>query len=591
MKEETTHIDGNEIKYVVKTLLFILFVSVFGDYLIGQFDRYIVNQLICTIYERNLSLLKTIITLALSFYSLYYIAIDLGKKRYIVRFGTIVFLSIPILIYANQRFFNNRYDFTTIFGSNSSIYFLDFPFFLLAFAVFVLIINRFYDKKTQTENDLLIDLPLKLIEHDKFERRLVYESLIKQIVNISFDQRRSFSIGIVNKWAEGKTSFLNFIEEDLKKDKEHTVIVKFNAWFTSKSDNLTNDFFDTLDEELSKYIYTGSLLRRYANNLTQINSIFNPFKYLPPHLVHDKANQSYFNQIEALLKRLNKRIFIFIDDLDRLDNIEVFNVFRLIRNSANFPYIIFLVPFDKQYALHALSENKIYNPKEYIKKIFDLEISLTPIAESYLEPIFIGILCDFIERKLDTATADDIDKLTQQINAIFLNIGVVNSNSPKYSAINSYLFKIVKNNRDIVRLTNSIKLSLKHNFNKLYLPDLIILELIKYESAETYRRLFENMDYLKVTESDGRKRLNLYAKSDDTDDIIFDLLQGNIEYYNILDELDKEFLELVKALFEEPEAADYNKNLSICYDANFMNYIQYKINGISYDELNDLIDG
>lgn len=155
-----------------------------------------------------------------------------------------------------------------------------------------------------------------------------------------------------------------------------------------------------MTKTLSRYTYTGALIRNYAKSLTQLNSVLNPAKYLPQNWVDQPSNQNYFDMISKLLIKLNKRIFVIIDDIDRLDNDELFEVLRMIRNSANFPNTVFLVPFDKSYAMHAMTEKKIYNPQEYLKKIFDVEVSLTPIHESYLQPVFLQVMGDFIKNKL-----------------------------------------------------------------------------------------------------------------------------------------------------------------------------------------------
>lgn len=584
--------DLDVIVSLVKALILVLLLSLFGNFLLGLIDKYFVDKIVYPIYKDRLNVFETFITLIASFYCLYLILAKIATPKYQVSSNAITLMTVPLLMYLNERWLKNDYVFTKILDEKKFdvLRLLDFPFGLLAMAIAILIINRLKDVKAKPVNDLIIDLPLTLLEQDRFERRQVYESLINQISSISYEENRSFSVGIVNKWAEGKTSFLNLIKEELKKDDENTIVVTFNAWFTSQSDNLTNDFFNTLDEALSKYIYTGSLIRRYANSLTQINSIYNPAKYIPQHFIAEKTNQNFFDKIEKLLQRLDKRIFVIIDDIDRLDNKEVFNLLRVIRNSADFSYIIFLVPYDKDYLIHALNENKIYKPKEYIKKIFDLEISLTPIYEGYLQPIVSKILDEFVGTKLVNATANDIEKLKEQINGISSSIGVVNSGTPKYATINSVLFKIIRNNRDIIRFTNSIKLSLKHNFNKLYLPDLIILELIKYENLETYRKLFENRNYLKVSTKDERKVLELFEDNEKSRSEIFDFLNGNVTNFNILTELgDDDIKKLVQALFDQPETKDYNSKLSIYYDVNYLNYIQYNIMGISYDDLDKII--
>lgn len=595
--EKATVRDSDEIRKLIYTLLFLLFASLLGGYISYLFDKHIVDQVICTIYKERLTFFQTVLTILLSFYTLYYIIIKLLHTQYNVRYHCIVLIFIPLFLYLKERLFDYNYIFTLLYGfDKKGLAFLDFPFFLLAIVIVILIANRIRDNIPNYSGDLIVDLPLKLLNHDKFERKQVYESLVKQISNISFNEDRSFIVGIVNKWAEGKTSFLNFTTDELAKD-QNTIVVNFNAWFTSQSDSFTNDFFKTLDDELSKYIYTGSLMRRYANNLTQINSVFNLTKYLPKAWISEDSNLEYFENIEKLLKRLNKRIFIIIDDVDRLDNKEIFNVLRMIRNSANFPYLIFLVPFDKEYAINALTENKIYNPKEYLKKIFDVEISLTPINESYLQPIFKNILNEFIDKGLGDSTSEEIAGLKQQVDGVFANIGLVNYNKPKYSTIKRALFKIIRNNRDIIRFTNSIKLSLKHNFDKLYFPDLIILELIKYENLVVYRKLFEGKNYLRTITKNERKVLELHTDDNKESPEAFSFIDSFGDYDNLILELKEDekvnnyIISLVEGLFNEPEDQDFNSKLSIYYEFNYLNYIQFSINGISYEDIESLLDG
>lgn len=599
-----------KIEKLVWVLLLLLILSLTGNFLYGLFDKYIVEKALGLIFSQNLNIFQTLLTSLFSFYGFYLIILRLAQARYILQLRYIILMLLPLLLYIYERFFNNKYNFTQMLDSSgsASVKFLDFPFFLLGMTIMILLVNICEKKMVLgNDNDLLIDLPLQLLEEDKFAREQVYGTLIKQIAEIRFMDEKSFCIGIVNKWAEGKTSFLNFLKKELAKESQNTVIIKFNAWFTPKSDNLTTDFFRTLDEELSKYIYTGKLLRNYAKNLTQVDSTFNLAKYLPQNWVEEPSNQDYFQQIESLLNKLQKRIFVIIDDIDRLDNDEVFEVLRMIRNSANFSHIIFLVPFDKEYALHALKEKGIYKPEEYIKKIFDVEVSLTPIYNAYLQPIFLNTLKDFVSNKLVRAEQTEIGHLTDQLESIFKSTGPISSNGGKYQALQSTIFNILKNNRDIVRFTNSVKLSLKDNFNKMYLPDLLSIELIKYQDLALYRRLFESKRYLVEKNEEDRKVLELFSESKDQTTPLFSFLgihndkeilfapdvseaeSSKKARTNIIE--DKDLQKLVQALFNKPWQEDYNAKLSIYYEMNYLNYVQFNVGGISYDELDYLIDG
>lgn len=230
--------DSREIKYVFRTLLIILIVSLAGNHVVSLFNRYIVSWMLGFVYKPELNLIETILTLCITFYALYMISEHLGRTKYKVRYYVILLLTATCLLYIDERFRANNYEFTKILNDKNSegLKLLDFPFALLAFTIGVLIINRLHKTKLERSEDLMNDLPLQDTAQDEFWRKRVYENLVNQIVSINYSKERSFNIGIVNKWGEGKTSFLNFIEHELHKD-QSTIIVKFNAWYASYLSN------------------------------------------------------------------------------------------------------------------------------------------------------------------------------------------------------------------------------------------------------------------------------------------------------------------------------------------------------------------
>ena len=58
----------------------------------------------------------------------------------------------------------------------------------------------------------------------------------------------------------------------------------------------------------------------------------------------DGSLEKLKNDISNELLHLKKKVFVVIDDVDRLDKDEVFEVLRLVRNTAKFCNIIFFLP-------------------------------------------------------------------------------------------------------------------------------------------------------------------------------------------------------------------------------------------------------
>lgn len=495
------------------------------------------------------------------------------KVKYLIPLKYFSPFLVVIFLYVYYRFFSNDFVFYSVFTNLelSCLKFLDLVFILSIFCGLAAIFCAVFElKEKPVYNSLLtVDSSLLNKEDDEFDREKYYDSLIKTLSSSEGIEKKALSIGLVNKWGEGKTSFIKFLEKKFKED-SNTIFLEFNAWHSSNSTNLTLDFFQTLDHELSKYIYTGSVLRRYAKSLTNINSVFNPFKYLPDSWVGDKSNAEYFEEINGLLQRLGKRIIVVIEDLDRLDNKEVFAVFQVIRNSANFDKVVFITPFDKDYVLHALSKLDIYNPDDYIKKVFDVEISLPPISNFYLIRAFEEAFKKVLD-KLSPLTEENKKGLITQLEMMITDSGHELQIQSKYSLVSRMLFKYLKNKRDLIRFTNSVLVTLRDSHDLLYLPDVLLLELIKYLDVSLFREMFETTNYL-YTES---------VRGDQTSKMIEAEQKGRSALksaaYDIRKELkDREdLIELIKELFREPVLKDFNRDKSIYFSENYSSYHRF----------------
>lgn len=473
---------------------------------------------------------------------------------------------------------------------------LDIPYLIYSYLVIILLFHSLFqrDNPETYEKIILADRPLDSLEQDEYERKALYESFIDTIKRNAPNGKKSLSIGVVNRWGEGKTSFLKFINESLKDD-TNTVVVQFNPWYSTDSNSLTFDFFQSLDREISKYAYTGTLIRKYAKNLTNINSVYNPFKYLPEKWVGDKPNQQYFEDINKLIKKINKRIVIIIDDLDRLDHKEVFSVLQVVRNSGAFSNTMFIIPFDKDYVIKSLIENKIPFPEEYIKKMFDVEVTLAAISKYHLINVFRGHLESSL-KKLVNLKAEDEKKLIDQIQRILSDSGLILYSISKYSVINKFFFDHLKNKRELIRFTNSLVLSLRNSHQIIYLPDLLLLELIKYLNLDVYRKLFENTHYIqRKVEAGGVTRKNVLFSSENATapgDGLQDGLNATLNDFDIRvkNGARVDVADLLEELFKEPPKQDFRGEYSIYYAQNYSNYHRLVQEGITQEEIRGLFD-
>ncbi|MEE1113323.1 MAG: P-loop NTPase fold protein [Bacteroidales bacterium] len=209
------------------------------------------------------------------------------------------------------------------------------------------------------------------------------ETLVKKLKNTDLS-KESFAVGITGEWGSGKSTFLNTMKEKIGKD--FAEIVEFNPWLCNSPEQVTQDFFATLIDKLSpKHSTLSRDINKYAKLLNKIAkpslSIFGIDLDLTPG---DDSLDELKENISDKLANLPKKVVILIDDTDRLEGNEVFEILRLIRNTADFKNVIYIATYDKEYVTDVLEKNKINDPDNYLEKIFQTEVHLLKVEGSEL---------------------------------------------------------------------------------------------------------------------------------------------------------------------------------------------------------------
>ena len=210
--------------------------------------------------------------------------------------------------------------------------------------------------------------PLKKYAGEIVERLLVTD--IKE---------QSFALGVSGAWGVGKTSFLDVLKEEIG---DRAEVVEFNPWMCSSPEQVTRDFFASLRHQLAPNHSTLSQsikeYAKYVNNVTFVHSALSAEMMLPI------KQESLFERKKALSQkfaRLPRPVVVIIDDIDRLERDEVFEVLRLIRNTADLSNVIYLVAYDKEYVTCVLEETNIKDSSAYLEKIFPVEVHLPKVED------------------------------------------------------------------------------------------------------------------------------------------------------------------------------------------------------------------
>lgn len=190
-------------------------------------------------------------------------------------------------------------------------------------------------------------------------------------------KERSYALGVTGSWGVGKSSFLKALE-DRASDKAD--VISFNPWMCNSPEQITKDFFISLSKKLSsKYSMLSRPIKDYSKYLSGIKVTANHLLSLDIHMPNDSLDEKK-NTLSNIFSKLPRPVVVIIDDLDRLERDEVFEVLRLIRNTADLKNIIYIVAYDKEYVTGVLKDKKIEDSYSYLEKIFPVEVHL-PLVE------------------------------------------------------------------------------------------------------------------------------------------------------------------------------------------------------------------
>lgn len=302
----------------------------------------------------------------------------------------------------------------------------------------------------------------------------------------------SMVFGIDGPWGIGKSTFIKFcIEHWNKKHKKDIIIYYFTPLRYEGNTNFLEKFLDGFINIIQKYVFAPelkSIMSKYSRFIKDVKGKFSipgfSIELSPGSYTADDA----FEDLDELLSKINKRIIIVIDDLDRLSFKAIKDVLFVIKKSFALPNVSYVLCYDTE-NISSLEERRpeIDKITEFLEKFVNVKINL------YLENV---ILIKYIENLkkilIGNSQADPI-LISQAIGGL-IDI---------YKAEDYHLYlPFVGDIRKLKRLINTLVLleieqtNFKDSdFNK---QDLINLLLIYINYPSIFRKIYN-------TETDGKR--------------------------------------------------------------------------------------
>ncbi|WP_176547689.1 KAP family P-loop NTPase fold protein [Bacillus thuringiensis] len=330
--------------------------------------------------------------------------------------------------------------------------------------------------KGKHEYALHNDDPLQMSEQDALSRKEFAEQLIDPIIK----SNGKLTIGIYGPWGSGKSSFFTMMNDYIPKEQ---LKMNFTPWyFGENTDGIILEFLEHFAEQINKSNYYDTGLEKelaaYANFFKSIQlrptgatiALGDLFKGFLPEESDIKAIKKV---IDNMLIKSDRKIVVFIDDLDRLDREEIITVFKLIRLVCDFPNVVYVLALDEEivslalgqvYLKQATEEQAMLKGREYLEKFIQVPIYLPKVDEVKFKQFFINGLKEILQKhNIKTGFFENIDSI--------------------YPVIDITTFRTIRN---IKRYLNLVQIFVPILKEEVFVDDLLYLLAIKVTEPSLY---------------------------------------------------------------------------------------------------------
>lgn len=443
----------------IGTLLFLTF----QVYIIDLF-RYLVNHVICYIDQFwGLVLLLVLWGLLGS----YIYRATRNNKLYIQdRYCVISILAVLLNFYF--RVIDTNFVFWGIISCDHCLVaWSDITYILAGFLVYRKFKYIPYEQQKQNANPLVRDCAITNQNEDFFGYQKMVDSLLADLYDTDVENE-AFSVGIAGKWGVGKSSFINLLRNSIPQ--KDGLIVDLYPRSSMNLSAISLDFFNSLSNTLKGY-HTGSwhIVDKYVKSLRCIEGKgwFN--KTIDAIEVFAKTDEK--ERLQNVITEIGRKIFVIIDDLDRLTAPEILEVLKIIDRNGSFKNVIFIVAYDKEYVNAVLRKYLGYEGSEmFTDKYFNYEYSL-PAHNFYMEKQYVA---NYIRNKISFNESDVVTKND------LLNV---------WNRIGGSVVRYLGLMRDVKRFINILMSRLASVKNDVNIEDFIFITLLRYKDLDLYYKL------------------------------------------------------------------------------------------------------
>jgi predicted KAP-like P-loop ATPase len=250
--------------------------------------------------------------------------------------------------------------------------------------------------------------PIRTKSEDLLDRGRFVRRLCDAIINRQTRLATGVTLGVTGEWGSGKSSILHLLHECIDEQYSNAIVIRFDPWLISGRDDLIRHFFLDFQASIKEKPGLREKLPDLVDKIAEYSAYLAPLVNLNLPGAGDALSggvnavsraisreTTLHAQREELLRTLGDAsapIVVLIDELDRVEDVEIRAIAQLVGAIADFPSISYVLAYDHNRVIQALGagENGIQRSERgraYLEKIVQFQIALPVTLDGELKAL------------------------------------------------------------------------------------------------------------------------------------------------------------------------------------------------------------
>lgn len=219
------------------------------------------------------------------------------------------------------------------------------------------------------------DDPIQSWEEDTLGRAALVDSLSVKVLIA-----KAPVIALFGDFGSGKTSILNLLRTHLT---DKAIVISFSTWLPGSQETLTSYLMADIASEAQKHYVVPGLkksTRKFANALGETV----PFLKGLPQLLPTTTQKDDIDGLRQALLRLPQRVVVLLDELDRMEKLELKTLLKVVRGISSLPNLSFVCAAERTTLIETVRGEDDTESNIYFEKFFPVAIPVPRLDENDL---------------------------------------------------------------------------------------------------------------------------------------------------------------------------------------------------------------